>query len=94
MTIKPNPTLTMIFHFHTCSSGNLNALPVNSASAGSDCVGDALCDVVVTSCVVPLAVEEVEVSTWEPAPDPSDVTGEMFDIAVVEMEYPVDNAGG
>jgi len=92
ITINPSPTLTMIFHFHTCSSGSLNAPPVNNGSAGSDCVGDGLCDVVVTSSVVPLADEEIDVSTLEVGP--SDGAREVLDIAVVEMEYPVDNAGG
>jgi hypothetical protein len=82
ITINPNPTLTMMFHFHTCSSGNLNALPVNIGSAGSDCVGDGLWDVVVVSCVVPLAA--VDVSTFEI--EPFDATDEVLDIAVVGTE--------
>lgn len=83
ITISPNPTLTMKFHFHTCNSGNLNALPVNIGSAGSDCVGDGRSDVVVTSCVVPLAAAEGEVSTLD----------DEIDIAVLEIDTPVDSAG-
>jgi hypothetical protein len=91
ITIRPSPTLTMIFHFHTCNSGNLNALPVNSGSAGSDCVGDGLCDVVVMSCVVPLAAEDVKVIASEL--EPPDAVAEELDTAVVEVGYPFDKIG-
>jgi hypothetical protein len=91
--MSPKPTLTMIFHFHTCSSGRRNALPVNMGSAGSaSLVGDALSAVVVTSCVVPLATDvETETLYIESELDDADAV-----VATTVVDFPflaVDSTG-
>jgi hypothetical protein len=91
ITITPNPTPTSIFHFHTCTSGNLNALPVNMGSAGSDCVGEAFCDVVVV--VVP-SVDPLGIASSVLILLPElDETAAEDKVVEMDMERLVDGAG-